>query len=132
MLNVLYVEDDPASRDVLRILQRINPGFMQLTVFDNSKDFEERLLALDPQPDLALLDIHMKPYTGFDMLGIIRSHREYDRTPVVALTASVMNEEVQLLKEAGFHGVLAKPLDLDEFPQVIQRIVKGERVWHVW
>lgn len=132
MLNVLYVEDDPGSRDVVRMVQRMNPGVFELTVFDDSYDFEQRLLRLNPQPDLILLDIHVDPFTGFDMLAMIRNRPEYDATPVVALTASVMNEEVQILQDSGFHGVVSKPLNLDEFPNIIQRIMQGEEIWYVW
>lgn len=132
MLNVLYVEDDAASRAVLTMAQRMNPGVIDLTMFEDSHDFERKLIDLDPQPELILLDIHMRPYTGFEMLKIIRTHPEYDCIPVVALTASVMNEEIQLLREAGFHGVLSKPLNLDEFPHLIQRTMDGEQIWYVW
>jgi CheY-like chemotaxis protein len=132
MLNVLYVEDDAGSRGVLKMVQRMNPGFMEVVMFADSQDFEQKLLALDPQPDLILLDIHMKPHTGFDMFRMIRLHPQYDSIPVMALTASVMNEEVRMLEEAGFHGVLSKPLDMDFFTSVIERVMNGERVWYVW
>lgn len=132
MLNILYVEDDPGSRDVVRMAQRMVPDMFDLTVFDDSHDFEQRLSALDPQPDLILLDIHMEPYTGFEMLTMIRADRVYAGTPVVALTASVMNEEIQLLEDAGFQGVLSKPLNLEEFPALIRRIMAGEPIWYVW
>jgi CheY-like chemotaxis protein len=132
MLNLLYVEDDAPSRDVVRMAQRMNPGSFQLTIFDDSHDFEQRLVDLDPQPDLILLDIHVKPYTGFDMLGMIRQQPKYQATPVVALTASVMNEEIQTLQEAGFHSVMSKPLNIDEFSGLVQRILDGEQIWYIW
>jgi hypothetical protein len=49
----------------------------------------------------------------------------------VALTASVMNEEVHKLREAGFHSVIAKPIDVDTFPDLLHRIVGGETVWRI-
>lgn len=132
MLNLLYVEDDARSRDVLRMVQRMNPELFELVIFDNSQDFESRLSQLEPQPDLILLDIHVQPYSGFDMLERIRSHREYDAIRVIALTASVMNEEIELLQRAGFHSVVSKPLNMDEFPDLVQRIMRDEKVWYVW
>lgn len=132
MLNVLYVEDDPNSRDVLVMIERINPGYMRSVIFSDSRDFAERLCSLEPQPDVILLDIHVTPYTGFEMFKIIRSFRQFEHTPVMALTASVMNEEVNLLQETGFHGVLSKPLDIDAFTDVVDRVIQGERVWYVW
>lgn len=132
MLNVLYVEDDAASRNVLRMIQRISPELMTALILEDSEDFERQLLALAPQPNLILLDIHVKPFSGFEMLEIIRRHKAFDLVPVVALTASVMNEEVELLKQAGFQGVLGKPLNMDEFPELVERIMSGEKVWYVW
>jgi CheY-like chemotaxis protein len=65
------------------------------------------------------------------MLEMIRERPEFDHVPVVALTASVMNEEVQQLKRAGFNGVIAKPIDVDTFPDILQRILDGETVWRI-
>jgi CheY-like chemotaxis protein len=73
----------------------------------------------------------MEPIDGFAMLKSIRNNRVCQSTKVIALTASVMNEEVKMLKEAGFDGVLAKPLDYDVFPNVLRRILDGEQVWHI-
>ncbi|GAB1421666.1 response regulator [Anaerolineales bacterium] len=132
MIYILYVEDDAPSRQVLALIERIKPEFMKITFFSDSVDFENRLLNLKPQPDLILLDIHIKPYSGFEMLKIIRKHAACDATPVVALTASVMNEEIQTLRDAGFFGVIGKPINIEEFPILINRIMDGEQVWHVW
>lgn len=132
MLKLLYVEDDPKSRNVLRMIERINPGLMKLVMFEDSENFEARLLELDFLPDLILLDIHVKPITGFEMLKIVRALTKYNHTPTVALTASVMNEEVEQLRLAGFQGVFSKPVDLDSFPDLLQRVLKGEKIWYVW
>jgi two-component system, cell cycle response regulator DivK len=131
MINILYVEDDHRSREVIHMVERLNPQAICVTMFENSIDFQARLLNLDPKPDLILLDIHVKPYTGFEMLDMIRSDPAYDAIPVVALTASVMNEEIDTLKSSGFSGILSKPVHLDSFPSLVQRIINGERVWHI-
>ena len=132
MLNILYVEDDAGSRDVIRMARRMNPENFEITIFDDSSDFEQKLLQLNPQPGLILLDIHVKPFTGFEMLEIIRRQSEYDKIPVVAVTASVMNEEIQMLQNVGFDSVLSKPVNLDEFPSLINRIMTGEQIWYIW
>ena len=49
--------------------------------------------------------------------------------PIIALTASVMREEVRKLMSAGFNGCLAKPIDLATFPDTLRRIMAGEAVW---
>jgi CheY-like chemotaxis protein len=132
MINLLYVEDDHRSREVLRMVERMYPQEFYVTMFEDSHDFEAQLFNLDPKPDLVLLDIHVKPHTGFEMLDIIRSYPSYDGIPIVALTASVMSEEIATLKASGFTGILSKPVNLDEFPSLVRRIISGERVWHIY
>lgn len=128
-LSILYVEDDPMSRKVARILFTEMFGVANLVMFENSYDFLERAEALDPPPNMILLDIHVEPLTGFQMLQLIRSSPALRDLPVVALTASVMNEEVQQLRTAGFQGALGKPLDPDGLNAAFSQILRGEQVW---
>jgi CheY-like chemotaxis protein len=128
---ILYVEDDLQSREIMRLLVEEVMQVSNLTIFEDSHNFLERIDALALRPHVILLDIHVPPLSGFEMLKLLRGHHVYQSTPIVALTASVMNEEVHQLKTAGFDGVLAKPLDMDAFPQVLHRILQGETVWHV-
>jgi CheY-like chemotaxis protein len=86
---------------------------------------------LPQKPFLIFLDIHMQPHDGFTLLDMLRSHEHYRDTRIVALTASVMNEEVERLKKAGFDGVLAKPIEQRTFSEFLKRILNGERVWSV-
>lgn len=128
---ILYVEDDFLSREVMHALLIRGMGYRNLTIFEDSTDFMNRLETLDSKPDVIFLDIHMEPVDGFMMLRQIRQNDIFCSTKVVALTASVMNEEVKMLKDAGFNGVIAKPLDADTFPKTLQRILNGEHVWNV-
>jgi CheY-like chemotaxis protein len=130
---ILYVEDDMLSREVMKILLLRVIGYdpQNLYVFEDSKDFEKHLDALQPQPTVIFLDIHMQPLDGFAMLKIIRQKEPYHDTKIVALTASVMNEEIRQLKEAGFSGIIAKPINADSFPITLDRIVRGEQVWTI-
>jgi CheY-like chemotaxis protein len=65
------------------------------------------------------------------MLNMLRGMTGFANIPTVALTASVMNEEVQKLKEVGFHSVIAKPIDIDAFPDLLERIARGESIWRI-
>jgi CheY-like chemotaxis protein len=126
---VLYVEDEPRSR---KVMEMITAGMdVSLTVFEHSANFLSRALDLQPRPDVIFLDIHMKPYSGFEMIEMLRESRQFEGIPVIAMTASVMNEEVQQLKTAGFDGCLAKPLDFDAFPEMFERIANGEKIWRI-
>jgi CheY-like chemotaxis protein len=126
----LYVEDDPDSRDVMRLLLR-ELGYAHISIFEDSTNLMERLGKLDPKPTIIFLDIHMKPDDGFTMLKQLRAHKEYENTRIVALTASVMNEEIVTLKNSRFNGVIAKPIDPETFPKLLDAILKGEEVWKI-
>jgi CheY-like chemotaxis protein len=128
---ILYVEDDALSREVMGMLLKRVMGYPNVTIFEDSTDFMKKLEALPAKPDIIFLDIHMGPIDGFAMLQQVRQSEDFKTTKVVALTASVMNEEVKTLKTAGFNGVLAKPLDTDTFPLVLPRILNGEQIWHI-
>lgn len=130
-INLIYVEDDPGSRKVMRMLISRIDDPVNLTIFEDSTDFIHRIECLDYTPDLFLIDIHVRPDNGFEMLNALRLHPRYADRMIVALTASVMNAEVIRLKEAGFDGVLAKPLNFHTFPMMMERILTGERIWSV-
>jgi CheY-like chemotaxis protein len=128
---VLYVEDDPLSRRLMGMLLQGRMKLPHVTILENSERFLDHVSALDPKPAIILLDIHMKPYNGFEMLEMLRKLDWAKDVPIVALTASVMNEEVQQLKNAGFTGCLAKPIELATFPDIIERILGGETIWRI-
>jgi len=128
---ILYVEDDAFSRLVMELLLVRQLKFQHVTLLETSANFMEHLAELPQKPDLIFLDIHMQPHNGFALLDMLRGHESYRQTKIVALTASVMNEEVEQLKEAGFDGVLAKPLDQISFQNTLERILRGERIWNV-
>jgi CheY-like chemotaxis protein len=127
---VLYVEDEPSSRKVMRMIAK-DMGLENLTLFEDSSDFMARVAALPLKPQIIFLDIHVKPHTGFEMLKMLRDSGQYTGVPIVAMTASVMNEEVGQLRTAGFDGCLAKPIDIDTFPDTVRRILAGEVIWRI-
>jgi len=126
----LYIENDELSREVMKTLLTRGLGYRDLTMFETSAQFEQHLAGLTQKPDVIFLDIHMEPVDGFEMLRMIRRHKDYYATPVIALTASVMNEEVRRLREAGFDGAIAKPINYDTFPGALDRILNGEQIWN--
>ena len=128
---VLYVEDDPKSRKVMKMCLEIRLGLSNITLLEDSATFIDRLSDVVPPPDIIFLDIHVQPLNGFEMLSLIRQNPAFDSVPVIALTASVMGEEVQRLRQHGFTGCLAKPLDLDRFPMTLQQILNGDTVWYI-
>ena len=127
----LYVEDDASNRMVMNLIMNKAMGAQNLVIFENSADFMERVKALPKCPDAFLLDIHVRPHTGFEMLKMLRADPDYRDVKVIALTASVTNEEVEELRGAGFDSAIGKPLNISTFPDLLVRILKGEVIWFI-
>lgn len=127
----LYVEDDPLSREVMQMIMGMAMGVEKLTIFEDSQHFMARVKALPEPPKVFLLDIHMQPHSGFDMLKMLREDLAYADATILALTASVMNEEVEQLKRSGFNGAIGKPLSVHTFPALLERALAGETLWHI-
>jgi CheY-like chemotaxis protein len=125
----LYIEDNTDSSLLMELLFPLHG--LELEIFPDSYDVLARVKALPSVPKLFLLDIHVPPLSGFEILSLLREEAEYCQVPVLALTASVMNEEVQRLRLAGFNGVLPKPVDVQRFPEYVAKILAGESVWRI-
>lgn len=128
---LVYVEDDEASIIVMKAIVEKVMKLQTLHVLQNRDDFIRQVERLEVKPDIFLFDIQMKPYDGFELLTMLREESQYNDSKVVALTASVMSEEVARLKSSGFDGAIAKPLNIDAFPDLIARIIHGESVWYI-
>jgi two-component system cell cycle response regulator DivK len=129
MAAFIYFEDDPLSRQVMQIMLLHVIKAAHVVIWEDSTDFLPKLLALSYKPDVILMDIHMQPVNGFEVLKGIRTSGAFESVKIVAVTASVMNEEVEHLRQAGFDGVVGKPIDQRTFPDLIDRIMSGEKVW---
>jgi CheY-like chemotaxis protein len=128
---LVYVEDDEPSIVVMKAIVEKVMKLQTLHILENSADFIQQVKRLGVTPDIFLFDIQMNPYDGFDLLSMLRKDRHFKSSKVVALTASVMSEEVARLKEEGFDGAIAKPINIEAFPGLIAKIMKGESVWYI-
>ena len=128
---LVYVEDDEASILIMKMVVERVMGLPTLHVLQSRADFVQQVKGLGVVPDVFLLDIQMKPYDGVELLAMLRGDSQFKESKVIALTASVTNEEVSLLKNGGFDGAIAKPLNINAFPDLIAKIIDGESVWYI-
>lgn len=125
----LYVEDDPSSRRLIKLIMTNVLGYSELTIFESSENFLDKVRALPAVPDVVFLDVHIAPLNGFEMLKLLRSEPAYQQIPVIAMTASVMASDIQQLKAAGFDGLIGKPIRKKVFPEQLKQIMAGEPIW---
>ena len=90
--NILVVEDDPITRDMMKHLLE-KEGYA-VTVANNGKLGMEQALAT--RPALVLLDLMMPEMDGFQFVEELRDHEELKATPVVVVTAKDLTNEDRL------------------------------------
>ena len=67
------------------------------------------------EPDLILMDIHMPEMDGLTATRILRADPDTTAIPIVAVTASVMLDDLNDTLEAGCNGYITKPLEPLQF-----------------
>jgi len=76
--------------------------------------------------DAVLMDVQMPVMDGFTAVGMLR--KQGLKIPVIALTANAMKGfETQCL-EAGYTNYLSKPINIDQFMELMARILGGRKV----
>ena len=128
---LVYIEDDEPSIFVMKMVVERVMGLPTLYVLQSRADFVQQVEGLGVVPDVFLIDIQMKPYDGVELLSMLRGDPQFKKSKVIALTASVTNEEISLLKSSGFDGAIAKPLNIEAFPGLITKIMDDESVWYI-
>ena len=108
---VLIVEDNPRNMKLVRdVLQVKGHETLEATTAEDGI-----VLAVERRPDLVLMDIQLPGMNGIDALRVLRGDPATAKIPVIAVTASVMQQDRKLILEAGFDSYLGKPLNLAEF-----------------
>jgi len=75
-----------------------------------------------PLPGLLLLDLKMPKKTGMEVLLWLRQQSSVSTLPVVILTSSMQDEDINLAHHNGANGYLVKPSDPDELQVMVRAI----------
>lgn len=72
--------------------------------------------------DIILMDIRMPVMNGYEATQNIRALKREDAgLPIIAMTADAFSEDIQRSKECGMNEHIAKPLDVNQLMQVLDR-----------
>jgi len=128
---ILLVEDTPEDAEAtLRAFKRAglaNPVF-HCEDGDSALDFLFRRgsyadAATAPRPGLILLDLNMPGTDGREVLGEIKGDAGLREIPVIVLTTSSDERDIQSCYAAGANSYIQKPVDIKGFHEAIQRLV---------
>ena len=82
----------------------------------------------DPTPVVILLDLKMPKVDGLDVLKALKSHKKYNTIPIVVLTSSSENSDIDKAYKLGSNSYIVKPVNFDNFLKVARQI---ELYWTV-
>jgi two-component system cell cycle response regulator DivK len=116
MATILIVEDNDKNLKLVRDVLQVK-GYATLEA-GNAEDGIR--LAVESKPDLILMDIQLPGMNGIEALAVLRADPATASIPVVAVTASVMQQDRKLITEAGFDGYIGKPINLKEFLETVR------------
>jgi signal transduction histidine kinase/DNA-binding response OmpR family regulator len=107
--SILIAEDVRINRDLIK-------EFLDEYAFDvlEAKNGEDAVaLAIRHRPDLILMDMRMPGMDGYEAVRRIRAEEAIAATPVIAVSASIMNGEVDRIREV-CNAFLSKPVRKDD------------------
>jgi len=119
---VLYIEDNPAN---LRLVERILTRRPSLTLMSSMQGSRGLELARDHRPQVIVLDLHLPDLDGAEVLDRLRSDARTRDIPVVILSADATPGQIARLRAQGATAYLTKPLDVQEFLALLDRLCEG-------
>ena len=122
MATILIVEDNDKNLKLARdVLQAKGYATLEATTGeDGVRLAQERL------PDLVLMDIHLPGINGIEALRRLRADASTAAIPVIAVTASVMQQDRKLITDAGFDAYVSKPIALREFLDAVRSALESK------
>jgi CheY-like chemotaxis protein len=130
-IHILLVEDNEG--DILLITEAFQEGKI-LNQISVVRDGEEAIRFLDPQgkitvsrqPDLILLDINLPKKNGHEVLQYIKNNDVLKHIPVIMLTTSSSENDVDSAYKNHANCYITKPAELEGFLNVVAQI---ENFW---
>ena len=128
-VSIVMIEDDEGHATLIeRNIRRAgvnNP----IVPFKNGSDAMEYLLGPDGSGSahsgsslLVLLDLNLPDTTGVDILAKIKANPHLKRSPVVILTTTDDQREIQRCYDLGANVYITKPVDYEGFANAIRQL----------
>ncbi len=120
---ILYIEDNFANRMLVSRVLMVE-DYEVLEAEDGPTGID---LAKRERPDLILMDVNLPDMDGYQLTKRMREIPELADTPIIAMTANVMQGDKEKSLAAGCDGYIPKPIDVDALPRQIERFLKIKR-----
>lgn len=127
--DLLLVEDEPADAQLIRaaigqskancVVHHVIDGIEALSFLHREG---ERYSAV-PQPDLILLDLNLPRMSGREFLAAVKADERLASIPVVVLTTSEVERDIEAVYQLGAAGFVTKPVDMGQFATAMQHLL---------
>jgi excisionase family DNA binding protein len=114
---VLIVEDNIVE---LRLMKRLLEKEPQFDVKSTESGFEAGFLVKTFVPDLLILDIYLKDMDGREVIRLIRSDADLEKTRIVVVSGVKDPKELADIRKTGIQELITKPIDPKTFAQKVQ------------
>lgn len=128
-VSIVMVEDDEGhARLIERNIRRAGVN-NEIISFTNGTEALAFLLGPDGSGEvsakrstLILLDLNLPDMTGVDILDKVKSNVHLRRSPVIVLTTTDDQREIQRCYDLGANVYITKPVDYDNFANAIRQL----------
>jgi CheY-like chemotaxis protein len=128
--NILYAEDDPNDMVLVQVafqdrrdvdLHFVRDGVEAVNYLAGRELFADR--RIHPLPDLVMLDIKMPRLSGFDVLAWLRQQPHVSAIPVVVVSSSEQQSDVNRAYQLGANAYVVKPSGFRRLQSVLLQTV---------
>lgn len=120
--NILVVEDNRINRMLIGKL--FEPYQYDIIYADNGRVALD-ILEHNTNINIILMDIHMPVMSGLEATRIIKADARLKHIPIVALTASVLKDDIEKCIAAGMDDFLEKPIQINRLFQIFDKWVQA-------
>jgi CheY-like chemotaxis protein len=126
-VDLLLVEDNPGDIRLTEEALKDGPVKVNLSVAKDGVEAVEFLMQRGqfkdaPRPDLILLDLNLPRKNGREVLSEIKADPSLRQIPVVVMTTSKSEQDIERAYELNANCYITKPIELDDFLGVVHSI----------
>lgn len=120
--NVLIVDDDEDDQFLIRTAFEKDSHQYNLQFATDGTDVLESIESPRFLPDLILLDLNMPVINGFEVLQHLKNSPIYRHVPVVILTTSSSENDINRAYELGANTFITKPINHQDLVDLAEQI----------
>ncbi|MEM9775696.1 MAG: response regulator [Chloroflexota bacterium] len=130
VVEILLVEDNPDDEELTLLTLEENNIANSVFVVRDGQEALSYLFGSDKyanrdtlkRPKLVMLDLKLPKLNGIEVLEKIKSNELTKKIPVVILTSSREEPDIERCYELGANSYIVKPVDFDQFKNAIRQV----------